>query len=1063
MSDDPIEVVVNLDDSRFIGKMTRANKVLATFDIGLGNAARSMQTMKKRTSGILPSLRDYVVTISLINGAVHNVWMATGNWMLAIANTNGEIERMRFLLEGMSTEFDLTKRFEETTREMEFFLDQAEKMPFSLKEISNSAVKFKSVGLDPLDGSMNALADAVARFGGNDQVFHRATVAIQQMAGKGVISMEELRQQLGEAVPNAIKLMARAMGKTYRELVDDVSKGLVEASTAIPLMFDEFRASFSGASEKLMDTWSGLLQRLQTRWMKFQLQIGETGYFDEAKEALHDLIYVFDDTRVIAFAEAIGNVLTKMLQLTKASIEFVATNGDTIAAVIKGFGAVIAGALITKLGKAILNIGVLAGAMTGLGKVFSNMKAPMKAAFGALRAGNVALAGFAASSALATAKAGVLSAAIGAMGGPISWIITALGTAAAAWHFFGDSGEKALEKLRRGGTLIDKELEQANDEIYANESKLKSYTQQLEGLNQVINGLGDDHPRSAQFIADREKVANKIIELERSQMQARVMLLDQYAERDEIAGRNHVERIKRTNRDSLDVIKASYVKQVEELDKLREAGTLSQEEQGERIIQLREQQAEAEINLLKRMEAELAESRANTNDQRESNALLEAEKQLARERIQLQRQTLDSRKRLEERSANESAVSAKRALESINRYVENYGARTAKAQAEAAGMNGEVARLKHFIETKWNAANNIDEVSEEVQAAVERLAEYEKQNKAAADAIQKKNDQENAAKKMTELLASAQRSYLNILRETENPLSKDNKVTQLRAEVEQLKREMSDAQLAAFADDIDKALEAATNEDRLGVFTEMAEETRKINSGLLDDSTQLRLEYFKNVSEAIARADVESIANVEERKRREGQLNEYLAALESQYQQNSRSEMQVTLEQWADTTTQMEDATLGFVTSFRDAFVDSLMEGKAQFSDFADHIIKELLTISTNQALSNILGSFDFGSTPSASPGASAVDYSPEVIANWQSGNTARGLTNADTSFFDKTSGVDSKSGFNKVEIINNGSDRLSQGESTEYNDGKDQVLRLVLEGANTPGKFRDGLRQAVK
>ena len=32
--------------------------------------------------------------------------------------------------------------------------------------------------------------------------------AIQQMSGKGVISMEELRQQLGEAVPDAMRMLA---------------------------------------------------------------------------------------------------------------------------------------------------------------------------------------------------------------------------------------------------------------------------------------------------------------------------------------------------------------------------------------------------------------------------------------------------------------------------------------------------------------------------------------------------------------------------------------------------------------------------------------------------------------------------------------------------------------------------------------------------------------------------------------------------------------------------------------------------------------------------------------
>ncbi|WP_142243439.1 tape measure protein, partial [Klebsiella pneumoniae] len=110
---------------------------------------------------------------------------------------------------------------------------------------------------DQMDGvirsqSLKALVDSVARFGGDSELLKRAAVAVQQMSGKGVVSMEELRQQLGEAVPNAMKAMADAAGITMGELTKAVSSGTVEAKQALSLMFVGLRAENENAAKDMM-------------------------------------------------------------------------------------------------------------------------------------------------------------------------------------------------------------------------------------------------------------------------------------------------------------------------------------------------------------------------------------------------------------------------------------------------------------------------------------------------------------------------------------------------------------------------------------------------------------------------------------------------------------------------------------------------------------------------------------------------------------------------------------------------------------------------------------------
>jgi tape measure domain-containing protein len=74
---------------------------------------------------------------------------------------------------------------------------------------------------------LNALATEARRVGASNQELERAILAVGQMASKGKVSMEELRQQLGEALPTAMAAAAQGMGRTTEELTKLVETGRV--------------------------------------------------------------------------------------------------------------------------------------------------------------------------------------------------------------------------------------------------------------------------------------------------------------------------------------------------------------------------------------------------------------------------------------------------------------------------------------------------------------------------------------------------------------------------------------------------------------------------------------------------------------------------------------------------------------------------------------------------------------------------------------------------------------------------------------------------------------------
>lgn len=72
--------------------------------------------------------------------------------------------------------------------------------------------------------------------------------ALEQIAAKGVVSMEELRQQLGDRIPVALSAMADGLGISTEKLIELVSQGDVLAQDALPALARGLRETFSESS-----------------------------------------------------------------------------------------------------------------------------------------------------------------------------------------------------------------------------------------------------------------------------------------------------------------------------------------------------------------------------------------------------------------------------------------------------------------------------------------------------------------------------------------------------------------------------------------------------------------------------------------------------------------------------------------------------------------------------------------------------------------------------------------------------------------------------------------------
>ncbi len=98
----------------------------------------------------------------------------------------------------------------------------------------------------------------------NDQI-EGSLLAVSQMFSKGNVSAEELRGQLGERLPGAFGIMAKALGVNEKQLNKMLEQGQVLAEDALPKFAKALEETYGAKAQSNLETVGGQLNRLYTR------------------------------------------------------------------------------------------------------------------------------------------------------------------------------------------------------------------------------------------------------------------------------------------------------------------------------------------------------------------------------------------------------------------------------------------------------------------------------------------------------------------------------------------------------------------------------------------------------------------------------------------------------------------------------------------------------------------------------------------------------------------------------------------------------------------------------
>lgn len=178
---------------------------------------------------------------------------------------------------------------------IKFVREQSDRLGLSFKEASSAFAGFAAsatrsgLTLEQTQGIFKGVAEAATamKLSVADQslVFR----ALEQMAAKGVVSMEELRGQLGERLPGAVQIFAKSLGVSNAEFLQMVQNGQVGVQELVKFgdaLSQEFGQSAVDASKMAVAATNRFGNALFDLSVKVGQNTGAMGAYSDALTGL---------------------------------------------------------------------------------------------------------------------------------------------------------------------------------------------------------------------------------------------------------------------------------------------------------------------------------------------------------------------------------------------------------------------------------------------------------------------------------------------------------------------------------------------------------------------------------------------------------------------------------------------------------------------------------------------------------------------------------------------------------------------------------------------------------
>lgn len=252
----------------------------------------------------------------------------------------GRIKDTAFEFQGLQTGLEAVTGGSQGAAEAQAYVrEQSERLGLVIKDQTNSYLKLAAatngtalqgkatqeiwLGLVQAGTALNLTADKQAN----------AMLAISQIASKGVVQQEDLRGQLAEALPGALQVAQRALGKTEQEFNKLVASGALLASDFLPKLAGQLNKEFGpkidealtkplGQARVELGKWENVTQGLEA--------VAGESFLIGLTSGVRSLNAELKDASAQEAARALGQVLGEGLALAAQGAAFLVDHLDQV-------------------------------------------------------------------------------------------------------------------------------------------------------------------------------------------------------------------------------------------------------------------------------------------------------------------------------------------------------------------------------------------------------------------------------------------------------------------------------------------------------------------------------------------------------------------------------------------------------------------------------------------------------------------------------------------------------------------------------------------------------------
>ncbi|MDU4719508.1 MAG: tape measure protein [Klebsiella aerogenes] len=220
----------------------------------------------------------------------------------------------------------ITGSTDKAAKEFDYLRDQSNRLGLDLLKTSKDYTQFAAVVGDKLPkDQMRSIFEGASEWGlvtGADaESQSRALKSLNQMMSKGTVMSEELKGQLAEALPGAVRLFVKALNQmkgttnlTEKDLFDLMQQGKLFSKDILPEVAKQMKAAArnGGALDKAMKSNRASWQRLQTS-MQNAMNIFFTSGFGNSLTSAFDAISTAVNGSGGAF-EMFGHIAGKIVE-----------------------------------------------------------------------------------------------------------------------------------------------------------------------------------------------------------------------------------------------------------------------------------------------------------------------------------------------------------------------------------------------------------------------------------------------------------------------------------------------------------------------------------------------------------------------------------------------------------------------------------------------------------------------------------------------------------------------------------------------------------------------------